>query len=377
VIVITGASSGIGLTTARMAAEAGAKLVLTARDERVLRDVVEGIRAEGGQAVYLAGDVTEPLVSQNVARLAEHAYGRIDTWINNAGVGVSGSAEQVPVEDMRRLFDVNFWGTVYGTQAALPRLKRQGGVLINMGSIECDIGVPLHSAYSASKHAVKGFTDSLRMELEKEEAPVVVTLVKPAAIDTPFFEHSRNYLDKNYAPPPPVYAPEVVARTLLTCAVRPVREITVGGSGRAMIGLMRQFPHAGDRLFEATMYEAQTTDRPRRGPREGSLRRPGVLNGSERGPYDGMVRERSYSTGLALTPGRTLLGLALFGAGLFAARRLMRSSEQGRAGISRRTLGLTQGPSIREGADVIVYPETLPDPALESLWIGDPGVHAE
>jgi short-subunit dehydrogenase len=334
VIVITGASSGIGLTTARMAARAGAKLVLTARDNVTLREEVERIRQEGGEATYLAGDVADPQVLQAVARLAVDAFGRIDTWVNNAGIGIYGLAEEVSLADMRRLFDVNFWGVVHGSLAAIPHLRRSGGALINLGSIESDIPVPYHSAYTAAKHAVKGYTDTLRIELAKQGAPIVVTLIKPAAIDTPFFDNSKNYLAETPQPPPPAYAPEVVARTILQCAQRPVREIVVGGSGRGFIGLTRNFPRTSDRFFKATMFSAQTNQGPRRTDQAGTLHKPGQFNGEERGQYDGFVRSHSYSTALALLPVPRLVGFAVLGAAAIGAASLL-SSPSARSRVAR------------------------------------------
>jgi short-subunit dehydrogenase len=378
VIVITGASSGIGLTTARMAARAGAKVVLTARDEATLSQEVENLRAAGGQATYLAGDVANPETLQRVGQLAVETYGRIDTWINNAGVGIFGLAEEVSLEDQRRLFDVTFWGIVHGCRAALPRLKAGGGVLINVGSIESEIGVPYHSAYSAAKHAVKGYTDTLRMELEKEGAPVVVTLVKPAAIDTPFFEHGKNYMDKNPKPPAPAYAPEVVARTLLHCAQKPVREITVGGSGRAFIALTRNLPRTSDRVFEATMFSQQQTDRRTRTDQEGALNKPGAFNGQQRGQYDGMVREHSYSTALALLPTQKVLGAALLGAAFVGAASLLRSSSLRQRALQQRT----RMPTLSRGRDEgRPHDDRLPhdDSYVEydRLSMESPPVHAE
>jgi len=364
VIVITGASSGIGLTTARMAARAGASVVLTARDDVTLRQEVERIREQGGQATHLAGDVADPEVLHAVARLAIQTFGRIDTWVNNAGVGIYGLAEQVSLADMRRLFDVTFWGVVHGSLAAIPRLRESGGVLINVGSIESEIPVPFHSAYAAAKHAVKGYTNTLRLELEKEGAPIVVTLVKPAAIDTPFFDNAKNYLSGTPQPPPPAYAPEVVARTILHCAQKPVREIVVGGAGRAFIGLTGQLPRTSDRLFEATMFAAQTNSGPRRTDRAGTLHKPGEYNGEQRGQWDGYVREHSYSTALALTPTPRLVGMALLGAAAIGALSLL-SSASARHNVARlatdarervRGRALSSRASARLPANVRVAP---------------------
>lgn len=325
VIVITGASSGIGLTTARLAARAGARVVLTARDEETLKEEVARIRASGGEATYLAGDVANAETLPLVARHAVTTFGRIDTWVNNAGIGVYGLAEEVSLADMRRLFDVTFWGVVHGCLAAVPHLREHGGALINVGSIESEMPMPYHSAYSAAKHAVKGFTNSLRIELEHDGAPVSVTLLKPAAIDTPFFEHAKNYLDGNPKPPPPAYAPDVVARAILRCAERPVRDLVVGGSGRALIGLTRLLPRATDHLYAATMFDAQKTDRHTRHDRAGALYTTGPFNGRERGQYDGVVRRRSFTTDISLRSTESVLGVALLGAAVFGLTRMLKS----------------------------------------------------
>ncbi|MBD0319098.1 MAG: SDR family NAD(P)-dependent oxidoreductase, partial [Gemmatimonadetes bacterium] len=154
VIVITGADSGIGLTTAREAARRGAKLVINSRNAEALSRIADELRAMGTHAEWLAGDVGDHRAMRELARVAIHAFGRIDTWVNNAGVGIWGEVEKTPVGDARRLFETNYWGMVHGTLAALPHLRRNGGVLINVGSVESGVPVALHAHYSASKHAV-------------------------------------------------------------------------------------------------------------------------------------------------------------------------------------------------------------------------------
>src|ERR687884_580384 len=223
VLVITGASSGIGLVTAREAARRGAKLVLAARAEDALRQLCEEINSAGGEAVYVVADVGR---EEDVRRVAEQAlarFGRVDTWVNNAGVSIYGRILDTPFEDMRRLYETNFWGVVYGSVVAAEVLRQRGGALINVGSVVSDRAIPVQGVYSSSKHAVKGFTDALRMELEAEGAPVSVTLIKPGAIDTPYPEHAKNYMEREPALPPPVYAPEVVAEAILYCAENPER----------------------------------------------------------------------------------------------------------------------------------------------------------
>ena len=191
VIIITGASSGIGLATAHMAASQGARVVLVARNEAALIDAVERIRGTGGRAMYVVADVAVAQDLEKVAQTVIQEYGGFDTWVNNAGLGIFGRLEEVSDEDSRRLFDVNFWGLVYGTKVAAAHLKNKGGAIINLGSVVSDVAFPVQGMYCASKHAIKGFTDAFRMELEEAGAPISVTLIKPASINTPFPAHAK------------------------------------------------------------------------------------------------------------------------------------------------------------------------------------------
>lgn len=318
-IVITGATSGIGLSTARLAVERGAAVVLTARDGTGLRRVAKEIRATGGRAAYAAADVADFEALQGVAELAVREFGGFDTWINNAGVSIYGRIEDVPVDDARRLFDTNYWGVVNGCKVAVPHLRRTGGALVNVGSTLSDRSIPLQGHYSASKHAVRAFTDALRMELEKDDAPISVSLVKPSGIDTPFTEHASNYMDVEPTLPPPVYAPAVVARTILECAERPVRDVYVGAGGK-MIGMLENVPGVADRLMTATMFDMQRrADEPTPEDRADALYEP--MGGRERGRYDGHVLQSSAYTAATLHPIATMLGLAALGAGIALASR--------------------------------------------------------
>lgn len=219
VIVITGASSGIGLATARLAAERGAKLVLLARSGETLKNLAAEISSSGGEAAYVAADVADRKSVQAAAQEAIDRFGRIDTWINNAGVSIYGRLDEISEGDSRRLFDTNFWGVVNGSLAALPHLKAQGGALINVGSEVSEAIVPFQGTYSASKHAVKGFTDALRVEIEElDNAPVSITLIQPSAVDTPFPQHAKNYMDREPRLPRPLIDPEQVAEAILKAA---------------------------------------------------------------------------------------------------------------------------------------------------------------
>ena len=213
VIVITGASSGIGLATARMAAARGAKLVLVARNEEALRDIAQDCERRGGEAVPVAADVARREDVERVAKVARDRFGGFDTWVNDAAVALYGTVDEIPIEDQRRQFEVNYWGVVYGSLAAAKHLRRRGGAIINIGSVLSDRAMIYQTQYSATKHAVKAFTDGLRVELEGEGAPISVTLIKPSAIDTPYPEHARNYLDApGLVTPPPNYDPHLVVR---------------------------------------------------------------------------------------------------------------------------------------------------------------------
>src|SRR5215471_15945567 len=295
VIVITGASSGIGLATARLAAQRGATVVMAARNAQYLEAVANEICSSGGRALAMPTDVADAAAVEELGARAVREAGAIDTWVNNAGLSIYGKLTDVPLEDKRRLFDINFWGVVHGCRTAVHHMKNTGGVLINLGSEVSEIAVPLQGIYSASKHAVKGYTDALRMELEHDDIPIAVTLVKPSAINTPYPEHARNYLEDGVpALPPPLYAPEVVARVIVHCAERPVRDVVVGGSGRVQIAVGRMAPRLADQYLERLLFDQQKThDRDQ--PREGSLDHP-QADGRAWGPCQGHVMQSSAYT---------------------------------------------------------------------------------
>jgi short-subunit dehydrogenase len=326
VVVIVGASSGIGLVTARMASERGAKVVLAARNEEELVKAVEAIRRNAGRAAHVVADVTDPRQVERIGETALHQFGRIDTWVNNAAVSMYGTIMELELDDMRRQMDVNFWGQVHGCRAAVRYLRREGGALINVASVLADRAIPLQGIYCAAKHALKAFTDALRMELEADGVPITITLIKPASIDTPFFEKARNYLDESPQPVPPVYAPEVVARAILAAAERSVRELVAGGAA-GMLSLGQALsPRLTDRYLERYGFRQQQTGRPAAPRESNNLYAPLSQDGGERGHnWNGRVHERSFYTEARLQPGRAALlaaGLGLVAlAGLRALRR--------------------------------------------------------
>jgi|GEM_PF-37263 len=315
VIVITGADSGIGLATARAAADKGAHLMLNSRSEEALASVAAALRGRGAKVEWYAGDVADPQAMHALAGAAVQAFGRIDTWVNNAGVSIYGEIERVPLEDAQRLFATNYWGVVNGSLAAIPHLRENGGALINVGSVLSDRAIPLQGHYSASKHAVKGFTDALRMELARAGAPVAVTLVKPSAIDTPYPEHAANYMDNEPKHVAPVYAPQVVAQAILECASHATASLTVGGGGRAtaMVGVLA--PRVADRQMEATMFDAQQKEGEPNRHRRSTLYSPPRHTGRVHGSHDGHVATSSVYTRAAEHPLRSAMVVGLLGAG--------------------------------------------------------------
>jgi short-subunit dehydrogenase len=318
VLVITGASSGIGLTTAEMAAEHGARVVLAARSEADLDQASDWIRRSGGRAIHVVADVTDPKQMEALAQRAVQEFGGIDTWVNNAGIGMYGRLIQQPLEEKRRIFDVNFWSVVNGCRAALPHLRERGGVIINVGSQVSDRAAPLIGIYSAAKHAVKGYTDSLRMELEHDNLPVWVTLIKPGPIDTPFTEHAANYMTKQPKHAPPVYPPEEVAYAILKCAERPVREVTVGGIPRLQGAIAAIAPRLVDLFMEQQMWNQMQSDRPAYSA--DSLHRPsGQDYGMRRGHQPGHVMQSSTYTRAALSDVARAAPLIAIGAAVAAA----------------------------------------------------------
>ena len=296
-IVITGASSGIGRVTALHAARRGARVVLMGRDEGALRDVAETIATSGGTVRHHSGDVGRREDVEAVANIAALEFGGFDTWVNNAGVALFSRLDETIEEDARRLFDTNFWGTVNGSLVALKTLRLSGGALVNVGSIAGDFGVPVQGMYSASKHAVRAFTDTLRIELETENAPVSVTLVKPAAIATPIIGNVGNTTGREARLPAPHYAPEEVAYAILHAAEHSQRDIYVGGAGRLMSFFAQAAPHLVDKVSARFGEDAQLGDA--QDARADNLHAPGD-HASERGAGD--AGRRSLYTRAMLDP---------------------------------------------------------------------------
>jgi short-subunit dehydrogenase len=249
VVVITGASSGIGRAAALMFARLGGTVVLTARREGVLEEVAEECRQLGGRALVVAGDVTEPETLQRVAQAAVENFGRIDVWVNNAAVTLFGRLEETPYEACRRILDTNIFGYLHGARAVLPYFREQGrGIMINLSAQNGKVGSPYTSLYATSKFAINGLGESLRMELQ--DAPNIhVCTVLAASIDTPLFQHGANYTGRAVKPLDPVYSAQKVASAIVRLALHPRRQAVVGHAGRQVLLLRTLAPATAEKLI--------------------------------------------------------------------------------------------------------------------------------
>lgn len=236
VVIITGASSGIGRAAALAFAARGGSVVVAARREQPLHEVVLQCENLGGRALAVPTDVTDERAVQNLARQAIERFGRIDVWINNAAVALFGRFEETPADVYRRVIEVKLFGYIYGARAALPYFREQGsGILINNASMVGRLSEPYVSAYVAANHGIRGWAMSLRQELSLDgDHNIHICTVLPAMIDTPFLQHAGNYTGRALQAMPPVYSPEQVADTFLRLAEHPQRERFVGNSGRMM-----------------------------------------------------------------------------------------------------------------------------------------------
>jgi NAD(P)-dependent dehydrogenase (short-subunit alcohol dehydrogenase family) len=313
-VVITGASGGIGRATARLFGARGANVGLIARGEEGLAGAVQDVEKAGGQAVPLPADVADYAQVESAARLAEQRFGPIDTWVNVAFASVFAPFHQITPEEFRRVTEVSYLGFVHGTMVALARMRpRDHGTIVQVGSALGDRSIPLQSAYCGAKHAINGFTSSLRCELLHEHSGVQITVVQMPAVNTPQFGWVRSRLPRHPQPVPPIYQPEVAARGVLYAADHPGRrQYWIGASTAATLLANKFVPAVLDRYLARTGYDAQQTgaEPARRGP--GNLDQPadgrtGYDHGAH-GDFDDRAHSGSAELWLAQRP--ALVGTA-------------------------------------------------------------------
>ncbi|WP_157155932.1 MULTISPECIES: SDR family oxidoreductase [unclassified Diaminobutyricimonas] len=234
VVVITGASSGIGRETALQFGSLGARVVVAARNQDALETLATEIKRLGGDALPVVTDVSEFAQVAALASQAADRFGGIDVWVNNAAVSTYGTVDQMGADELHRVVEVNLMGQIYGMKAALPHLDASRGTLINVASALGDRAVPLQAAYSAAKHGILGFSEALRVELRAAGSPVHVVNVLPSSINTPLFVHARSKLGVKPKPLGRVYEPRVVAEAIVAAVEHPVRRVYAGFAGRLL-----------------------------------------------------------------------------------------------------------------------------------------------
>ena len=263
VVVVTGASSGLGRAIARGAAERGAKVVVTARNEEALANCVAEIAHAGSDALAAPADCAEQDQVERVVAQAVERFGRIDTYVANAIVTVYAEAERLQPDELRRVIDVNFFGVVYGFWAALPHLRASKGTFLHVSSALAYRGIPLQAAYCASKAGLRAFLESARVEEQKAGTRVAISLVLPGAINTPQFDRDRQKIGYQPQPVPPIYQPEPFAEATLRCAERPVRELPISWGAQKLLWGQKLSPRAGDWVLRRMGWKNQHTDEPK------------------------------------------------------------------------------------------------------------------
>lgn len=320
VVVISGASAGVGRATAREYAKQGARIGLLARGRKGLEAAVEDINARGGQAYAAPTDVSDLRQVELAARQIEDAFGPIDIWINNAMVTVLAPFWEIEPDEYRRVTDVTYHGVVHGTKVALRRMRgRDRGSIVQVGSALAYRGIPLQSAYCGAKHAIEGFTESLRSELIHEGSNIKLSMVQLPAVNTPQFSWCLTRMPRKPQPVPPIYQPEVAAKAIVYAAQHGPREVVVGGRNTLILWANKFFPGLGDRYLAKTAYEGQQYNGAPDPNRKANLWEPVEGDRGARGEFSHRARNFSTQLWLRIHPGITILLVASIGVLIVAA----------------------------------------------------------
>jgi NAD(P)-dependent dehydrogenase (short-subunit alcohol dehydrogenase family) len=320
VVVIGGGSYGLGRAIAVAAARQGAKVVVGARTPEALDGSIAEIEEAGGEGVAVETDVSDRAQVDGLVQTAVERFGRIDTYIANGMVTVYAEAHRLEDEELRRVFDVNFFGGVYGYWAALPHLRASRGTFIQIASALSYRGIPLQAAYCSTKAALRTFFESARVELEKEHAEVDVCVILPAAINTPQFDRARQKMGLQPQPVAPIYQPEPFAEAVVRCCERPVRELPIGWGAQKLLWGQKLSPRAGDLILLRNGWRGQHTDELKPTGSPDNLFRPLPGDPGAHGRFDDRSRGTTAWTWLRLHRGVIGAGLALATMGLLAGR---------------------------------------------------------
>jgi NAD(P)-dependent dehydrogenase (short-subunit alcohol dehydrogenase family) len=330
VVVITGASAGVGRAVAQAFGRRGARIGLLARGQAGLEGARRDVEAMGGQALVIQTDVANADQIEAAAAKVEQTFGAIDIWVNGAMTSVFSPAREMTTEEYKRVTEVAYLGTVYGTLAALNRMiPRDRGRIIQIGSALAYRGIPLQSAYCGAKHAIQGFTESVRTELLHDRSNVKISMVQLPAVNTPQFSWARSRLPHKAQPVPPIYQPEVVADAVIYLSDHYRRQLYVGGSTVVVIQANKIAPGLGDRYLAKTGYEAQQTDQPEDPERPDNLWGPVDKDRDygAHGAFDRKAREHSWQVWADTHPALvSLVGASLAGLGLAAITLIKRKA---------------------------------------------------
>jgi len=325
VVVITGAGSGVGRATARAFASMGAAIGLIARGGDSLEAAAKEVGSAGGRALAIRADVADAAAVERAADRVEEELGPVDVWVNSAMASVLAPFAEVSPEEFRRVTEVTYLGQVYGTRAALGRmLPRDRGAIVCAGSALAYRGIPLQSAYCGAKHAIQGFTESVRCELLHGGSHVRITMVQLPALNTPQFEVVLSRLPRRVQPVPPIYQPEVAARAIVWASMHRRREVWVGGSTTATMLANQLAPGLLDRYLARTGFQAQQTSQKASPDRPSNLWEPVPGDRGAHGPFDHRAHPRSAQSWASRHYGLLAGAAALAGAGA-AAMRLTRT----------------------------------------------------